>query len=48
MEPSLKAILARFNGDRVQAMAYCRFVATEHPRLQKEYNTYAQLLEKMQ
>jgi hypothetical protein len=44
MEPSLKAILARFNGDRQQAIAYCEYVAIEHPRLIEEYQGYAALL----
>ena len=45
MEPSLKAILARFDGDREQAKEYCRFIAQEHPRLATEYKAYADALE---
>ena len=44
MELTLKAIIARCNGSREQAAEYCAFVASEHPRLRKEYAAYAQLL----
>ena len=44
-EPSVKAILARFSGDHKQAVDYCRFVASEHPRLREEYAAYAEKLE---
>jgi hypothetical protein len=46
MNPSLLAILARFEGDREQAKKYCKFVALEHPRLSDEYLGYVKMLEK--
>jgi len=45
MEPTLKAILGRFNGDRYKAVDYCVEIATEYPRLAKEYWTIKQMLE---
>ena len=45
MTPSLLAILARFDGDRKQAKAYCEYLAMWYPDLQKEYGGFAALLE---
>ena len=37
MKPTLAAILGRFNGDRKQAIAYCRLIARTYPNLRSEY-----------
>lgn len=37
MKETLKAVLARFQGDRYQAMVYCENIANHHPWLRKEY-----------
>ena len=44
MTPSLKAVLARFNGDAAKARAYCVDIAARYPRLAVEYSMYFNLL----
>lgn len=44
MTPSLKAVLARFNGDREKARQYCTTIAEQHPRLAAEYKQLAEML----
>lgn len=41
---TLKAVLARFNGDRYKAMEYCENIATTHPYLRREYTQLFNLL----
>lgn len=41
MTPTLCAILARFNGDRTDAVAYCNCMAMEYPNRCEEYLHYA-------
>lgn len=40
MNWSVKAILARFNGDSVAAIGYCEDMAIRYPHLAKEYTEY--------
>jgi len=40
-EIAIKAILARFGGDREQAWQYCIETANKYPALRDEYQTYA-------
>lgn len=44
MTPSLLAILARFNGNRRQAWAYCMALALAYPHLTEEYSAYTKEL----
>lgn len=44
MEPTVKAILARFDNDRTQAYEYCKSLAEKYPHLGLEYQNLAQLL----
>ena len=37
MTPTIKAILARFDGNRARAIAYCIDVVRYNPRLTEEY-----------
>jgi hypothetical protein len=39
-EIQIKAILGRFNGDRVKAVDYCLRTAKEHNKLWDEYMKY--------
>jgi hypothetical protein len=41
MEPTLKAILARFKGNKAAAAVYCRNMAHDYPKLRDEYIAYA-------
>jgi hypothetical protein len=40
MNWSMKAILARFDGDSVAAIAYCEDMVIRYPRLAAEYTQY--------
>lgn len=40
MNWSVKAILARFDGDSVAAIAYCEDIAIRYPHLAQEYTGY--------
>jgi hypothetical protein len=40
MIPSVKAILARFDGDVHKAISYCTQISKEYPRLRTEYDHY--------
>lgn len=42
---SVKAILARFDGSKQQAIEYCRTMIAEYPRLRQEYRAYLNVLE---
>jgi hypothetical protein len=42
MTLTIKAILARFNQDRNQAIAYAKAIASTYPHLQDEYTELAQ------
>ena len=42
--PSLKAILARFSGNKTQAMYYCQDIAQAYPHLRAEYFGYLNML----
>lgn len=44
MTPSTYKILARFDGDRQQAVEYCQRLASEYPALFTEYNQYAEVI----
>jgi hypothetical protein len=44
MIPSLLAILARFNGNRNQAWAYCMALAIAYPHLTEEYSAHMEVL----
>ena len=37
MTPTIKAILARFNGNRTKAAQYCSDIAWTYPHLCREY-----------
>lgn len=43
-EIAIKAILARFNGDREKAIDYCLYVADNHRAVSREYLHYRSLL----
>ena len=45
MTPSLLAILARFDGDTLEASTYCRNIAREYPALADEYWAYVEAIE---
>jgi hypothetical protein len=40
MKETICAILARNNFDRKQALAYCKSMARDYPRLREEYKLY--------
>jgi hypothetical protein len=44
MTPSIKAILARFNGNVDAAIRYCAEIAASSPRLALEYSQYITVL----
>lgn len=44
MNTSLLAVLARFNGNRNQAWAYCVALAIAYPHLTEEYSAYMEVL----
>ena len=44
MTPSIKAILARFQGNKKKAIEYCAEVAKQYPHLDVEYRTYLDTL----
>lgn len=44
MTPTLKAILARFGGDRDAAIDYCYLMIDTYPQLRVEYSTVVDLL----
>jgi hypothetical protein len=44
MLPTLKAVLARFAGNREQAQDYCVQVAVQYPQLRTEYGILASML----
>jgi hypothetical protein len=44
MRPTLQKILARFDGDRNKAVAYCEDMAYFYPRLRVEYRMYRDAL----
>lgn len=37
MQPTIKAILARFKGDKLKAIDYCLGIADQHRHLRPEY-----------
>lgn len=45
MTPSIKAIIARFNGSITQAISYCKQTAKEYPQLRDEYRSYARMMQ---
>ena len=44
MTPSIKAILARFQGNKKKAIEYCAEVAKQYPHLDVEYRTHLDTL----
>lgn len=38
MNQTIRAILARFNGDPIAAAIYCHDIMTQYPRLKAEYS----------
>lgn len=44
MNPTLKAVLARFEGNAVEAYHYCVDIAASQPHLFEEYTTLAEKL----
>ena len=44
---SVKAILARFSGNKAEAIVYCQNVIMQYPRLRQEYRAYLNVLETM-
>ena len=44
MKLTLKAILARWNGDRKQAIDYCYSIIDKYPHLRDEYSAVVDLL----
>lgn len=44
MTPTLKAVLARFAGDRAQAYEYAVQTAVQYPQLRTEYGILASML----
>jgi len=44
MTLSIKAILARFGGDRIAAIHYCAEIARGYPRLREEYLAYLDVI----
>lgn len=44
MEPTVQAILARFDGDYADAIEYCEYIAWKHEWLRAEYRAYREVL----
>lgn len=44
MTPSVKAILAKFGGDRTKAIDYCETMAYTYAHLRSEYRQYRDII----
>jgi len=44
MKQTVKAVLARFNGDKISAAVYCHDMITRYPHLRDEYTEVLMLI----